>query len=137
MKLKAVGFQLSAVHTPSEDQPGKFRSSDPILQQIYELGGRSVEAACVEKYSQPSTWELTPDGPLVWSQQTAQSAKGVGLANYALEFSAPLTFAPQSMTKIRTPADQLPFSGVCGANITKITSFGRWGANITSVSLYG
>ena len=52
-------------------------------------------------------------------------------------FSARVTFAPQEMTKIRTTAYQLPFSAVCSANITKITSFGRCGANITSVSLYG
>ena len=41
----------------------------------------------MEKYSQPSTWELTSDGALVRSQHTAPSVLGTSYSNYTVEFS--------------------------------------------------
>ncbi|KAL5361299.1 Six-hairpin glycosidase-like protein [Aspergillus floccosus] len=66
--------------------PGYFESSSPIYNEIWALGPRTVQQACIAKGGAPSTWEVTPDGVLLRGQQSAQSAFGTTYANYTMTF---------------------------------------------------
>lgn len=58
-----------------------------MYNELWSLGARVVQVACVDKGNAPSTWEITPeDGAFIRGQQTAQSANGTGLNNYTLSF---------------------------------------------------
>lgn len=82
-----IGFRATADHTAIENLPGQFASSNEVHNQIWELGARVVQVACVDKGNAPSTWEITPDdGAFIRGQQTAQSSNGTGFAKYTLSF---------------------------------------------------
>lgn len=87
LTIRKVGFRASVdIQDPSR-LPGSFSTSNNVYDDVWDLGARAVQAACVEKGSQLSTWEMTDDGALVRGQYPAVSAKGNGLANYTLTFS--------------------------------------------------
>ena len=71
---------------PSDQLPGSFNSSNNLYSQIWELGGKAVQAACVDSRSLKSTWEITNDGALIRGQETAQSVKGLTYSNYTMSF---------------------------------------------------
>lgn len=65
---------------------GSFSSSNNLYSQICGLGGKAVQAACVDSGSLKSTWEITKDGALIRGQETAQSVKGLTFSNYTMSF---------------------------------------------------
>ncbi|KAG2172428.1 hypothetical protein INT43_004970 [Umbelopsis isabellina] len=89
--LNGVGFKPSAVINSTDSLPGLFSSSQNDLNSVWGLGARAVQAACVEAYSQPSTWEVTKDGALIRGQFPAVSAKGVNYGNYTMSFATKIT----------------------------------------------
>lgn len=87
LSIKEVGFRPSVDIKPTDRLPGSFSASDPKLGQVWDLGARAVQAACVEAHSQPSTWEITEQGTLIRGQFPAYSAKGVNFGNYTMSFT--------------------------------------------------
>lgn len=83
-----VGFRPTVDIKPLDSLPGAFSASDETLNQVWDLGARAVQAACVEPYSPPSTWEITPEGALIRGQYPGTSAKGLGFGNYSMSFSS-------------------------------------------------
>ena len=84
--FNSVGMNASSSHIGATEVSGKFSSSDPIYNEIWNLGARVVQAACVDAGNAVSTWKLTPEGVLINGQQTAQSLKGTIFGNYTLHF---------------------------------------------------
>lgn len=89
--IGSVGFKPSVQIEDLNKLSGSLATSKSVYDDVWGLGARAVQAACVEKGSQPSTWEITSDGALIRGQYPAVSAKGNGFANYTLEFSTKIT----------------------------------------------
>lgn len=87
ISISHVGFRPTVNITSPNTLQGAFLSSDESLNEIWNLGARSVQAACVEANSQPSTWDITSEGAFIRGQYPGTSAKGLGLGNYSLSFS--------------------------------------------------
>ncbi|KAJ4373480.1 hypothetical protein N0V86_007620 [Didymella sp. IMI 355093] len=81
-----LGLRSTAENLAVEKLPGHLETQDKILDLIFDLGGRVVQAACIDAGNAPSTWEITHDGAYVRGQASAQSALGVTASNYTLEF---------------------------------------------------
>ena len=84
--FSSVGLQTNSPIVPSDRLPGSFNSSNNIYSQIWGLGGKAVQAACVDSGSLKSTWEITKDGALIPGQETAQCVKGVAFSDYTMSF---------------------------------------------------
>lgn len=84
--IAGIGFRLTGPRKDAETLPGRLSTSNAVYDRIYGLGGGSVQVACVDAGNAPSTWEITDQGALVRGQASAQSAKGLGMANYTLAF---------------------------------------------------
>ena len=84
--FSSVSLQTNSPIVPSNRLSGSFSSSNDLFSQIWSLGGKAVQAACVESGSLKSTWEITNDGALIRGQQTAQSAIGISYSNYTMSF---------------------------------------------------
>nr|OQO16531.1 hypothetical protein B0A51_16590 [Rachicladosporium sp. CCFEE 5018] len=81
-----IGLRATSAHIAADKVPGQLRTSNPIYNDIWDLGARVVQAACIDAGNAPATWELTDQGALIRGQTTAQSAKGLGFANYTMTF---------------------------------------------------
>lgn len=87
VKICRVGIQSANDRTAVHDLPGYFECSNPMYNEIWALGPRTVQQACIANHSAPSTWEVTKnDGVFLRGQQPGQSVKGVSFANYTLSF---------------------------------------------------
>ena len=84
--IRSIGFRPSVSIEPTDKLPGSFSASNEVYDGIWSLGARAVQAACVEKGSQPSVWELTSQGALIRGQYPGFSAKGTVLGNYTMSF---------------------------------------------------
>lgn len=82
-----VGFAPTVNIKSPQDLPGSFSTSSHNLNQVWSLGARAVQAACVEPYSQPSVWDINPEGALIHGQYPGTSAKGLNFGNYSMAFS--------------------------------------------------
>lgn len=82
-----IGIRSFNDRTDVAELPGYFECSNPLYNEIWKLGARTVQQACIEKGTAPTTWELTPDGVLLRGQQAAQSALGADFANYTVSFT--------------------------------------------------
>jgi hypothetical protein len=87
VRICGVGIRSLNDRTSVNQLPGYFESSNPMYNEIWALGPRSVQQACVEQNAAPSTWEITSDGALLRGQQSAQSVFGPSYANYTMSFS--------------------------------------------------
>jgi hypothetical protein len=63
--FSGVGFRATVGIQDVGSLTGAFSASNSSYQDVWNLGARAVQAACVEANSQPSTWELTSDGARV------------------------------------------------------------------------
>ena len=89
--IRDVGLKPSVSISDPELLPGSFSTSKDMYEQVWSLGARAVEAACVDAGSQPSTWEMSDEGALIRGQYPAVSALATSFANYTLEFSTKIT----------------------------------------------
>ncbi|KFY52885.1 hypothetical protein V496_08090 [Pseudogymnoascus sp. VKM F-4515 (FW-2607)] len=85
--INGVGFRANVDITPINELPGSFSTSNDVHDGVWGLGARSLDLACVEAKSQPSTWEVTKEGALVRGQYPAISLRAVGFKNYEMSFS--------------------------------------------------
>lgn len=94
VKLSSVGVRASVVISDDPataslaTMPGAFSASSDIYGKVWDLGARVVQAACFDKGSQRSTWEMTDDGAYIRGQFPAVSAKGSGpeFNKYTMQF---------------------------------------------------
>lgn len=84
--LSVVGIRSSVSILPLNELPGSLMSSNELYNKVWQLGVRTIQSLCLEAGSQPSTWDITPEGALIRGQQTAQSAIGTYYGNYTLTF---------------------------------------------------
>lgn len=89
--IRNVGLKPSVSISDPESLPGSFSTSEYMYEQVWNLGARAVEAACVDARSQPSTWEMSDEGALIRGQYPAVSALATSFSNYTLEFSTKIT----------------------------------------------
>ncbi|KAH7161092.1 Six-hairpin glycosidase-like protein [Dactylonectria macrodidyma] len=84
-----VGLDASIDTAESDDLPGKFSSSDGVLNEIWNLGTRATIASCLDKGSQRAIWEVdSKKGVRITNQRPAQTTKAIGFTSYTLEFDA-------------------------------------------------
>jgi hypothetical protein len=86
LTIQDVGFRATSPNTNTDELPGQLDTSHELFDQIFDLGGRVVQAACIDAGNAPSTWEITDEGALVQGQTSAQSAVGIAESNYTLSF---------------------------------------------------
>ncbi|KAF1957947.1 Six-hairpin glycosidase [Byssothecium circinans] len=84
--IARVGFRSTSQLTPADQLPGVLKTDNNLYNGISELGGHTVQIACVDAGNAPSTWEISSDGALIRGQASAQSVFGQKQANYTLNF---------------------------------------------------
>ncbi|KAF3039022.1 hypothetical protein E8E12_007438 [Didymella heteroderae] len=84
--IDRLGLRSTAENIAADKLPGHLKTQDEVIDSVFDLGGRVVQAACIDAGNAPSTWEITHDGAYVRGQASAQSALGVTASNYTLEF---------------------------------------------------
>ncbi|EYE90739.1 Six-hairpin glycosidase [Aspergillus ruber CBS 135680] len=86
VKICRVGIRSANDRTAVDALPGHFECSNSLYNEIWALGPRTVQQACIANNTAPSTWEVTSDGAYLRGQQPAASVKGVSYANYTMSF---------------------------------------------------
>ena len=86
VRICQAGIRSGNDRTPVDELPGFFESSNDLYNEIWALGPRTVQQACIAADTAPSTWEVTTDGVYLRGQQPAQSVIGASFANYTLTF---------------------------------------------------
>ncbi|WYZ33993.1 hypothetical protein EsH8_I_000269 [Colletotrichum jinshuiense] len=82
-----VGFEATIDTVEPEDLPGRFESDDETLNEIWKLGARAATAACFDKGTQKSIWEVSEeDGVFARSVRPSLTYKATTWSNYTLEF---------------------------------------------------
>ncbi|KAJ6031876.1 Six-hairpin glycosidase [Penicillium herquei] len=87
LEICGVGIKSGNDRTPVKSLPGYFECSNKLYNDIWALGPRTVQHACIEAGTAPSTWDVTADGVLLRGQQPAVSVLGADFANYTMEFT--------------------------------------------------
>ncbi|RYO48153.1 hypothetical protein AA0113_g10152 [Alternaria arborescens] len=88
MVLAKVGVKPSISTTPIASLPGSFQCSDDRINQIWNVGARTVQMNEIPARSIPDFWEVSSEGSLVHSL-APQSLSGVvasSLMDYEIEF---------------------------------------------------
>lgn len=82
-----VGFEATFPNVNPEQEPGQFTCDNDKLNEIWKLGVRAAESACLEQGTQPSTWRIdTEKGAHIQSLRPIQSEKAPSIGNNTLEF---------------------------------------------------
>ena len=89
--ISNVGFRASVDIQPVDELVGYFSASNDVYSEVWGLGARAVQAACVEVNSQTAGWEISKDGALVRGQYPGVSALGIDFADYTMSFSTKIT----------------------------------------------
>ena len=84
--ISSVGFRASVDIIPNDSLPGALSVSNSIYGDVWSIGARSLQTACVEADSQPSTWEVSSEGALIRGQYPGVSALGVKFGSYTMSF---------------------------------------------------
>ncbi|KAF4620215.1 hypothetical protein G7Y89_g14606 [Cudoniella acicularis] len=100
--ISGAGLQGATI-LPSNQLPGAFNSSNGLYEDIWNLGAKAVQTACVEKGGLKPTWDITDDGALIYGQQTGQSVKGMGYSNYTMSFTTKIVRGGTGW-RVATPA---------------------------------
>ncbi|KAJ5725279.1 Six-hairpin glycosidase [Penicillium malachiteum] len=87
LEICGVGIKSGNDRTPVKSLPGYFECSKKLYNDIWALGPRTVQQACIEAGTATSTWDVTADGVLLRGQQPAVSVLGGNFANYTMEFT--------------------------------------------------
>ncbi|PYI08416.1 Six-hairpin glycosidase [Aspergillus sclerotiicarbonarius CBS 121057] len=86
VRICQAGIRSGNDRTAVDELPGFFESSNDLYNEIWALGPRTVQQACIASNTAPSTWEVTADGVYLRGQQPAQSVMGASFANYTMTF---------------------------------------------------
>ncbi|KAL3254418.1 hypothetical protein ABHI18_008952 [Aspergillus niger] len=86
VRICQAGIRSQNDRTAVDKLPGYFESSNNLYNEIWALGPRTVQQACIAADTAPSTWEVTEDGVYLRGQQPAQSVAGASFGNYTMTF---------------------------------------------------
>lgn len=86
VRICEAGIKSGNDRTPVNKLPGFFESSNSLYNEIWALGPRTVQQACIAADTAPSTWEVTEEGVFLRGQQPAQSVEGASFGNYTMTF---------------------------------------------------
>ncbi|KAL2879863.1 hypothetical protein SGCOL_004908 [Colletotrichum sp. CLE4] len=87
VSFSSVGFEATINTLEPEELPGQFESDDEILNEVWKLGARAATAACFDKGSQKTIWEVTEEnGVFARSTRPSMTYKATTWNNYTLEF---------------------------------------------------
>ncbi|RAK89297.1 Six-hairpin glycosidase [Aspergillus costaricaensis CBS 115574] len=86
VRICEAGIKSGNDRTPVNKLPGFFESSNNLYNEIWALGPRTVQQACIAADTAPSTWEVTDEGVYLRGQQPAQSVAGASFDNYTMTF---------------------------------------------------
>ncbi|KAK1493457.1 RhaA is able to hydrolyze alpha-1 [Colletotrichum abscissum] len=87
VSFSSVGFEATIDTIEPEKLPGQFESDDEILNEVWKLGARAATAACFDKGTQTTIWEVTEEnGVFARSTRPSVTYKGTTWSNYTLEF---------------------------------------------------
>ncbi|EHA25330.1 hypothetical protein ASPNIDRAFT_131668, partial [Aspergillus niger ATCC 1015] len=86
VRICQAGIRSQNDRTAVDKLPGYFESSNNLYNEIWALGPRTVQQACIAADTAPSTWEVTGDGVYLRGQQPAQSVAGASFSNYTMTF---------------------------------------------------
>lgn len=84
--IDSFGLRATSSNIASDKLSGHAKTGNKVYDRIFDLGGRAVQAACIDAGNALSTWEITENGAFVRGQASAQSSLGVSASNYTLEF---------------------------------------------------
>lgn len=98
--FESVGFTPTVdVYDDFADLPGTFVSSNDKYNKIWDLGPRSLTAACLNANSQVSSWKVTAEnGTYVPGVRSGISYKTWNLTSYELEFETKIERAGFGLT---------------------------------------
>lgn len=87
LTLAKVGVKPTVDTTPISSLPGNFRCSDDHINQIWNVGARTIQLNEIPAHSTPDFWEVTAEGSLV-NSLSPQSLVGAAslLTEYELDF---------------------------------------------------
>ncbi|XHF99460.1 hypothetical protein AWENTII_002962 [Aspergillus wentii] len=86
VKICRTGIRSGNDRTDVDALPGYFESSNSHYNELWALGPRTVQQACIASGAAPSTWEVTKDGVFLRGQQPAPSVAGASYSNYTMVF---------------------------------------------------
>jgi len=84
--ISNVGFRASVDIISKDSLPGAFSASNSVYDDVWDIGARSLQTACVEADSQPSTWEISSEGALIRGQYPGVSTLGANFESYTMSF---------------------------------------------------
>ncbi|KUJ10549.1 glycoside hydrolase family 78 protein [Mollisia scopiformis] len=110
--ISAVGLNASISTTDVDALPGDFSCDNTLLNEIWELGARTVGVACVDRGSQKAIWEVSGNGVFVRGMRPGVSANvsAAELQNYTLQFDVNIQRAGMGWA-VATPL-QSPNTGI-------------------------
>ena len=86
MTIGSIGFRASVDIKPNDNLVGALSASNPIYNDVWRIGATSLQTACVEAGTQPSTWEISSEGALIRGQYPSVSTLGVKFGSYTMTF---------------------------------------------------
>ncbi|TLS22618.1 uncharacterized protein PpBr36_06749 [Pyricularia pennisetigena] len=85
--FQSVGFEATAGGTEIAEMPGRFSCDDEVLNEVWALGARAADLACVESGTQKAVWQVDAEkGVRVASIRPTQTLRAGLWGNYTLEF---------------------------------------------------
>ncbi|KAK1635887.1 Six-hairpin glycosidase-like protein [Colletotrichum phormii] len=91
VSFSSVGFEATIDTLEPEELPGQFESDDEILNEVWKLGARAATAACFDKGTQKTIWEVTEENRVfARSTRPSMTYKATKWSNYTLEFDTKL-----------------------------------------------
>lgn len=86
--ISDAGIQSTVSRIAVNKLPGDFSASNQLFENIYDLGARAVQEACIPAHSAPSTWKITSQGAYIRGQQPALASGSSSIEDlYTLKFS--------------------------------------------------
>ncbi|RDW74895.1 hypothetical protein BP6252_06037 [Coleophoma cylindrospora] len=84
----SVGLRPSIPVVDIDNLPGQFECDNNKLNDIWKLGAKAVNVACLEQGTQPELWQVNQTGAFIRGMRSGVSDQGAFLENYTLEFDA-------------------------------------------------
>ncbi|KAH8593953.1 Six-hairpin glycosidase-like protein [Bisporella sp. PMI_857] len=86
VSLNLAGFRPTTSNTPLDQLPGFFECSDPMLNDLWKYGARTLQLNCIPARTVPPPWQVSEDmGILVDSQRCNTYGWGSDWTDYKVE----------------------------------------------------
>lgn len=82
INITKIGVQMTREKKSPEQIAGTLQTSSQLYNDIYDLGGQTVQNACFDADSQPSTWNVISEGVHLFGQAAAVYAPALNSADF-------------------------------------------------------